>query len=210
MHTYRHIISLGPDCATAWQINRHFACQIPTAGFPTQVFDWQITPTPALLTYLRRRFGDVFERVGLEARGGWVHHTVLGTIHPHQFPTGATDLDIDENFADAAGRLAHLVSRWWQSINAPGRKLFVRGGPARPVEAWGIRAALHAMGVRDFDVLCVGAQLPQMPNIQSRPYCAPGSANRWQGCDEEWDRALDDIRLDEAFWPVADGVRLSA
>lgn len=60
------------------------------------VFDWQGTPSGAVIEYLRRDFKGIFERRDLVIEDGFVRNRRFGTSHKHAFPEGLVDRLLDE------------------------------------------------------------------------------------------------------------------
>jgi hypothetical protein len=122
--SFDHIISLGAHCETTYHIRRRFGC---TA---TQVFDWLVTPTIALVELLENNFREMF--IGRNMRvifdGDAVHCDRYGTVHFHDFlnakPQGryVQDMVLDD-CARSQDKFGFLAQRF-RALT--GRVLFIR------------------------------------------------------------------------------------
>jgi hypothetical protein len=77
------VISLGPRCATAYNIRRYFNIR---SAFP---FDWWVTPEPGLIGVLRNPDVNFLYDPGelsLTESSTSVRHKTLGIIFHHEFP----------------------------------------------------------------------------------------------------------------------------
>ncbi|WP_269929798.1 hypothetical protein [Aminobacter sp. HY435] len=84
---FQQVVSLGPDCRTKFHIENRFGQYVARGG----VFDWQGTPSLALIEYFKRDFTGVFELPDLVVVDGFVRNALLGTSHKHAFPPGMTE-----------------------------------------------------------------------------------------------------------------------
>lgn len=128
MAVFQQIVSLGPNCRAKFHIRKIFGEHISRRG----VFDWQVTPVPAVAEYIRRDFNGLFERDDLHVVDGVVFNKRFGTSHMHEFPKDIAENTLDALYAKA--REGHdiwcAVSR--MALNNDLSTLFVL---ARPVSA---------------------------------------------------------------------------
>lgn len=92
-------LSLGPTCRAKYHLHRVLGPRALKG-----VFDWQVTPHKALLTYLERGFEDTFDLADLTIEDGTVTHRTLRTAHPHQFSTPANGMVLAQEYGAARER----------------------------------------------------------------------------------------------------------
>jgi hypothetical protein len=73
-------MSIGPTCRSAYHLRRRLNGEVVRG-----VFDWQVTPTAALVQYLERDFSGVLDFLDLEQTPLGVRNKRLDTLHPHLF-----------------------------------------------------------------------------------------------------------------------------
>ncbi len=178
------IASLGPSCQTRFQINRWLAGN-PASGAAalSGVFDWQATPLPALLEYLRRDFCGMFEREDLAWFEGRVVHRRFGTSFLHRFPKNIAETDIGKYFVSALHKHEMACERLRLELNEPEVPLLLVVGQAlEPAVADEILAIAQRSNPASLTrLLCVDAV--GMPSSPPR--------YGWEGNDAFWDEALD-------------------
>jgi hypothetical protein len=139
-------ISIGYSCEVKYQLSRTlYMRRFPDGdetdlrnmlltsersqrSFRRHIFDWQITPFAAVLTYLEADFQGVFEREDLHVVDGEVAHRTLSTRHPHEFHAIDGVLDdaaIDAGYPAARAKFEHLASRFRAHLLQPGPFLYV-------------------------------------------------------------------------------------
>lgn len=214
-------ISLGYLCEVKYQLSRtlflrrrpdgdleDFRRQLmdPQAGVKTfrrHVFDWQITPFPAVLAYLEADFQGVFERQDLVIADGEVVHARLGTRHPHDFQPVDGVLDaaaVDAQYPAARSKFDFLATRFRNHLRTPGGFLYVfreiriydetlrlmqllgRGHPEHHV-----RILYVGQPIEDqmLDALGESVIKAWVPLPQSKP-----AERLWEGDDAPWDAVL--------------------
>lgn len=114
-------VSLGALCTSKHQARRVLAHRqglkidlrerTSVPGSPNAVFDWQITPLPALFEYLRRGFSGLFDADDLIIEKHNVTNAKFGTVHPHEFPRLPTPADLTANYRAARSRHDYLCAR---------------------------------------------------------------------------------------------------
>lgn len=104
MQVFQQVVTLGPNCRPKVQSQRVFGKQTSRR----HIFDWQITPAPAVLEYLRNDFSGMFELDDLIIKAEIVRNARYDTRHPHEFPKGLTNQDLRDCYLKA--RAAH--DRW--------------------------------------------------------------------------------------------------
>jgi hypothetical protein len=219
-------ISLGYSCEVKYQLSRAlFSRKYPEASdfelrrmlltpeygqqnFERHIFDWQITPFPAVLEYLERDFEGVFERDDLRIEDGEVVHRRLMTRHPHDFGRREGPLDdaaIDAGYANARAKFDHLAAKFLAHLGRPGPFLYVFKDIRIYDEAVRLSALLRKHN-RDhaFKLLFIGYEgedqmLAALENDVFKgwiPHASGKPAGReWEGHDASWDRILAGWRL---------------
>jgi hypothetical protein len=214
-------ISLGYACEVKYQLSRTlFARKHPDGqeldlrrmlmtneygqrSFERHVFDWQITPFPAVIEYLERDFQGVFERDDLTVENGVVVHRRLGTRHPHDFrPHEAmTEALIDPGYANARSKFDHLAAKFLQHLRRPGPFLYVFREVRIYDEAVHLANLLRRKNPdHAFKLLFVGypGETDQVLSaLEGEVFkgWAPLEANKspdraWEGDDDAWDAIL--------------------
>lgn len=89
---FQQVISLGPNCRAQFHIDNLRGKYKTERG----VFDWQGTPSGAVIEYLQRDFRGLFERRDLVVEDGFVRNRRFGTSHRHAFPEGLVESLLDE------------------------------------------------------------------------------------------------------------------
>jgi hypothetical protein len=219
-------ISLGYSCEVKYQLSRAlFARKYPDGveedlrrmlltpeygqrNFERHIFDWQITPFPAVLDYLERDFQGVFEREDLCVEGDEVVHRRLKTRHPHEFHARDGVLDescIDAGYPVARSKFDHFAAKFRAHLARPGPFLYVvrdiriydeavrlvnllRG--ASPDHAFKMLFVGYDGDDQMLDALAGEVFKAHAPLQTSKP---PGRA--WEGEDAAWDRVLESWNL---------------
>lgn len=127
---FQQVIGLGQNCRAKFRIKQVFGRAISKRG----VFDWQITPTDAVIEYIRCDFAGMFEREDLEIRDGIVINRRLGTKHNHEFPK-----DLHEEALDALYPMARQKHDAWCAVTKAALRsnlsaLVVLGMPVSPAQ----------------------------------------------------------------------------
>jgi len=209
MVQYNGIVGLGGKCVLAHQIRRHFNVSA------AHVFDWWVTPTPALIDLLENNFSGLFEPENMTpCEGG--KSTVCsftGILHPHDFEQSPeSSLVFREKVSEKCRvnkeKYAALANRFRQ---LKGRILFIRYGDGThnatshfsPYSASTINRLVKALELRapdaNFDLLLV------LGDESKKPIEASGfdkeidprvrfdfdmvdndGAMDWKGNDESW------------------------
>jgi hypothetical protein len=218
------IVSVGQSCVTKFQIARHFYFQKhPTDDlntfrgqvvdpadrsieFDTHIFDWQITPFPAVITYLRRDFVGVFELddIAIDPARGTAVNTAMCTSHAHAFhPAGErlTTQDIREQYPSVREKFDHLADKFRGVLASDGPVIYISSFiiPTREVTAfveclarrnYQQRFRLAMVGIRGqqdaVDVSAFGGSV-------SCHFVDPPSKSakvEWEGDDESWEQVL--------------------
>jgi hypothetical protein len=219
-------ISLGYSCEVKYQLSRAlFLRKHPEAddfdlrrmlltheygqqSFERHVFDWQITPFPAVLEYLERDFQGVFERKDLVINGGEVIHRHLQTRHPHDFkPVGGklNEAAIDAAYTNARSKFEHLASKFRALLKRPGRYLYVgrqirsHNDAVRLIELLGAHHPEHQFKLlfvgEPGDDQMLGALEGQVFKAWAPLRGGKTADRRWEGDDASWDPILAD-------WPL--------
>ncbi|WP_378950167.1 hypothetical protein [Mesorhizobium sp. ANAO-SY3R2] len=97
---FQQVISLGPNCRARFHIDNLLGKYKAKRG----VFDWQGTPSGAVIEYLRRDFQGLFERCDLVIEDRFVRNRRFGTSHRHAFPEGLAESLLDELYPLARAR----------------------------------------------------------------------------------------------------------
>jgi hypothetical protein len=183
-------ISLGPVCTSKYQARRILAgrqgiqvdvrLRTSVPGSPSGIFDWQITPVPALFEYLRNDLKGMFELDDLMLEGQQVLNARFGTLHPHEFPKLSDKRDIAACYPVARSRHNYLCSKVRAGLTDDVPTLFLYSKALSEAEysqlselvrAYNPRKRIHLLAVGDESV-------------------------GWMGQDALWDRALGPYRID--------------
>lgn len=161
-------VSLGPSCEVRWQLNRLLAMDPPG-----DIFDYQITPLPALFAWLERDFEGVFELEDLFiAPPHSADHRALKTEHPHVFhPAGdvLTDAELVKQYPAARLAFERRAARW-RAMKYSGEKIiFVRREGMTPADRCRLESLLPGTLVTISDETA-------------------GNPTDWWGCSSTWDR----------------------
>jgi len=213
-------ISLGFRCDTKFQICRElYQRAYPGASvqrlreallsrqaaevFPRHLFDWQITPVEALLSYLERDFTGVFERRDLfVASDGMVTHRLLHTLHPHDFHPVDGVLDdavLDTQYEAARAKFEHLAAKFRRHLEQAGPFLYIRSGAPERTQAARLIDALSARSPgHQFRILFTDPQPdPGVADLDPRltwtlldPAVDKPEAMQWEGDDANWSALL--------------------
>ena len=187
---YDQVVSLGHGCQPAHQIRRVLG--ITSA----HVFDWIVTPTPALITLIESDLEEFFSRDRLGVgESGAITDLPTDTRFVHEFPEGS---NVDTQHAQHAGRYAMLTRRWRRLLRSRQRVLFVRqhswGSEPRAAAAQ-LQAVLRAKAPNlRFSLLYLTGD----PGDEA-PWGHAGILNRhlpqpepydWKGDNAAWERLL--------------------
>jgi hypothetical protein len=118
LNTQSHtvVVSLGPDCRTAFQIRRKFG-----RGFcPSGVFDSQLTPQSGFAKYLEHDLRGMFERSDMTDVPKGVLNIRSGAMHLHEFLNG-----LDADYATARSRHDYLCAKMQRILHGTAPTLFV-------------------------------------------------------------------------------------
>jgi hypothetical protein len=166
-------ISLGPTCRTAHQLRRLFGRERAISS----VFDWQITPPGALLSYLASDFAGMFEIPDLTIVGGVVINRRYRTEHHHEFPKNCTGRDLAEHYFLARNRHVHLCDNIRRLLAKDCRVLCVLSSAATEGDRQLTESAFRKLSPRcSIEVVLVED--------------AVGDLVDWHGDDAVWDAAL--------------------
>lgn len=179
--TVTHIVSLGPRCATTYNLRRHYDF---ASAYP---FDWWITPANGLLAFIRRMDVDwIYDPRNLELPDGKrsVRHAPTGILLHHEFPRDAThpDRPVLDDFRDRLDgpreRTQHLLDKF-RGLNRSGNcVVFIREEGIGPeLEA--------ALAPHFLDCAWAVARIPSLPEDEHGWVCDPG----------KWDTLLASLRL---------------
>ncbi|MGQ3672586.1 hypothetical protein ACT6QG_09340 [Xanthobacter sp. TB0136] len=195
--SYEYLISLGQFCVTRYQITRHLeSLHIRPPG--TFLFDWQVTPPEALLTYFREDFRGVFELEDLEiGPEGCARHKHLLTSHPHQFGEHVYDLTPErmvELYPIARQRFDYLAGKFRTQLRT--RNMPTLYVISRFLDDDQTERLVQALGRyhRQWHVAMISPEgeppspRPEITTIAIDPDIPGGW--RWEGHDAEWTRAL--------------------
>lgn len=177
------VLSIGPNCRAAHQLDRVFG-EVRAKS----IFDWQMTPLATIHAYLDNDFRGLFERTDLEVRKGIVWNGRFNTSHMHEFPRGLLPEDLDRHYPDAHARHVHLCKRTRAAFHSRRRLLIVYSAPATPDEIDGLRAHLRTYAPKQ-----------RFHLIGETADCADGSewpaVDAWRGSTAAWDRLLAPYRI---------------
>lgn len=177
VETFEQALSIGQNCRARHHIRRTFGKHSGRKG----VFDWQITPTSALLEYLTRDFKGMFERADLVARNGEVFNDRFGTNHVHEFPKGIQPKDIDRYYAQARKRHDRWCEFTRRVMSNNLSALFVLAAPVSPDVLGSITKAITSF------------------NPSKRTLVLNGPENDtgidWTGNQAVWDKHLAPFRI---------------
>jgi hypothetical protein len=185
---FLRVVSLGGACRTKFNVLRYWHARETSfwatkTTMPNVVFDWQITPYPAVLDYLRRDFRGMFERADLVRSEGVVVNERYATRHPHDIPKSA---DIDERYPVARSRHDHLCDNARQAFRSPLPTLFVINGKlSEPQRETLRRTIVDIRGRHPFELSVIDDE-DQQP---THP------AKEWKGNKAFWNRELSRYRV---------------
>ncbi|MBL8579392.1 MAG: hypothetical protein JNK47_19495 [Mesorhizobium sp.] len=171
---FQQVLSIGQSCRERHQARRFFGKNSGRKG----VFDWQITPTDALLQYMSRDFSGMLDLADLEVKDGQVTNIRFGTIHPHEFsPTKDIAQQYPKVRANHDRWCAHALSVLTNDRSA----LFVLSYPV-PVETIGeITEAIARLNPRKRFLVLNGPE--------------GDSEAIWVGDDAVWDKHLSHFEI---------------
>lgn len=181
--TFHRVVGLGQMCRAKYNIERKWierrtSLRATTDCLTRTVFDWQITPYPALLEYFRRDFQGLFELEDLGMLDGRVVNQRYGTLHRHDFPDNP---DLAKHYAAARARHDHLCNKTRVVMTTPIATLFIRYGALSPDEQRGLHDAIADMRRGQPFALALIDDDDQPPTDPHED---------WQGNHAYWDRAL--------------------
>ena len=218
-------ISLGYACDIKYQVSRNlyfrrqpeasetdfrnalFRWQGQASPFRRHIFDWAITPLPAVFAYLERDFQGVFERADLEVGPGGspVVHRDLKTAFPHDFHGGEdgviTEAMLDEQHPAFRSKYEFLAQRFRDHLRTPGPYLYVYREIVPRADAQRL-AGLLAAGSPEhrFQLLFVDVEgavnqvlsSVDVPTFKGwlPPGCDKPADRVWEGPDEPWNQIL--------------------
>lgn len=166
-------VSLGPSCEVRWQLNRLLG-----VGPPGDIFDYQITPLPALFAWLERDFEGVFELEDLViAPPKSADHRALKTEHPHVFhPAGdvLTDAELVKQYPAARLSFERRAARWRAMASSGEKLVFIRREGVNPADRRRLEKLLPGTLVTISDE-------------------AAGNPTDWWGCSKTWDVIWDHL-----------------
>jgi hypothetical protein len=162
------IVSLGPRCATAYNLRRFFDFQ--SAG----LFDWWITPAGALETIFANLDTEyLYDPTNLELSysRNTVIHIPSGALFHHEFPRqwnipGQPVLESFRDHIDVPKARSRYLIRRLLAMNSPGERiLFVREGqpqgeiiellePLIPFAEWSIAFIHSPLETPEFGWMC--------------------------------------------------------
>jgi hypothetical protein len=179
-----HIVSLGQNCATAYNLRRHFDFG---AAFP---FDWWIVSADGLTRFLTNpdvEFLYDTSQLELARDASSVQHREFGFRFYHEFPrrSDLPDARIREDWREfierPKQRAAALVAKL-MNLNASGNRIaFVREGPSSP----DLADQLDRLFPLAETTLAV---LEWIPGDQGDPLA-------WKGDSARWDATLNTLEL---------------
>jgi hypothetical protein len=224
------LISIGHNCVTKFQIARYFYFQKAPSGdltayrnqlfnpthrsieFDTHIFDWQTTPFPAVISYIRQDFRNMFEFTHLSI--DQIHDAVInarmGTSHKHAFTASGDRLsedDIRTQYRSARAKFEHLAEKFRTLLASNGPivyVLFCRDVMPSNLQIVKFFWSLKQRNPRHISRLALVGTEGQFdpPKLgllfrYARWYTVAPSAKigpfEWEGDDESWDRVISDI-----------------
>ncbi len=213
-------ISLGNSCTTRFQITRHAYCaHHPGATVEafraskwlkhgeTHIFDWQVTPLPAVTAYISRDFDGIFEREDLviDPSCDAVRNRRFDVIHSHAFNadgTMLTEAGVDAQYARSRSKIEYLAAKFRRLLDREcGPFLYVVCYAPAENEVGDLLAALQKRAPQqDFHIAFVARAYEPARDLsmfgpcvsQFRVAADSGKAHAfdWEGHDESWDMAL--------------------
>jgi Putative papain-like cysteine peptidase (DUF1796) len=195
---YEQVVSLGRACQPAHQIRRVLGTT------SAHVFDWIVTPAPALVALIESDLEGFFarDRLGV-GQSGAMTDLPTDTRFVHEFPEGT---DVDVQHAQHAGRYAMLTRRWRHLLRSRQHVLFVRQ------HDWGLEpraAAAHLQAVLKAKAPRLRFALLYLTGdpADEVPWGQEGIINRylpqlepydWRGDNAAWERLLREALTDPA------------
>jgi len=182
--TFHRVVGLGGNCRAKhnierkWTEYRRTSLRATTDCLTRTVFDWQATPYPALLEYLRRDFRGMFELEDLGMLDGRVVNERYGTLHRHDFPENP---DLARHYATARSRHDHLCNKTRSAVTSPLPTLFIRYGALAPDEERTLHDAVAALRQGRPFALALIDDDDHPPSDPDEP---------WQGNHDYWEQAL--------------------
>lgn len=201
--------------ASAEDVRRAFAIDYGSGHFRRHLFDWQVTPFPALIAWLEADFIGVYEREDFawSDDAGAVVHVVHHTEHPHDFNGARSPGEIEAAYAGARGRFEYLADRFRRHLLEPGRFLYVFTEIQAEDQAERLLGLLNADAAgRDVHILLVDkpgcdADLSGLEGRVTKAWreidSGKAAEHAWEGCDEAWDRILAPFALRRGGEPLA-------
>jgi hypothetical protein len=214
------VISLGLSCTTKFQILRHsyfvrhpaatmddFRASEPFIHLGTHIFDWQVTPLPAVTAYIDRDFVGIFERENLvvDERLGIARNNRFDVIHTHAFhPLGTlTEADIDAQYPVARCKIEYLAAKFRRLLDRErGEVLFIASHipPADEVERLIGALSRRAPRLR-YRLAFVGksdASIHDLSALGVRRFIVNADAGKpselaWEGDDSSWETVLREL-----------------
>jgi hypothetical protein len=199
---FKHYISLGSYCETAFQIRRRR--NVTQAHF----FDWLVTPLESLMLVLENDFEGVFERENIHPTkdGQSVVDTSNGLLFHHEFTRNdqglVTEEVIGREYRIKQAKVQFLIDRWREIAGGSDPVLYVFLGDGAPSQIQDLRNLIRRKyPALDFRLLW--ARRPGSPGFDNESegiiqtvvvpaVVPPGSPIQWQGDDASWDAAFDE------------------
>lgn len=223
-------ISLGFACDTKYQVSRNlffrrrpdatdadfrnalFRSDGQPSPFRRHIFDWAITPRPAVFAYLERDFEGVFERADLEIGpdGRTVTHRELGTAFPHDFHGGSdgilTEAMLDDQYPAFRAKHEFLAQRFRDLLASPGPYLYVyreivtQADARRLADLLRARSPEHRFELLFVDVEGAVNQVLTEVGVPTAKGWIPRGCDKpedrvWEGPDAPWDEILSRFNL---------------
>lgn len=174
------VVSLGRDCQPAFQIRRYFGKENCSSG----VFDYQITPHQAVISYIENDFCGFFERQDLQVDSdGHVRNIKHGTRHIHEFPNG-----LDQDYEKSLSRHNHLCENLRQIVHGRLSTLFVGLSYTPDVFGDQVSSTIRKINPRLRFYVLVLTIRPDLAPSRSYP-------EDWQGNDDYYSEALSLFRI---------------
>jgi hypothetical protein len=195
--TFKHHVSLGNYCETAYQIRRR------TGARQAHFFDWLVTPFAALMQVLETDFAGVFLRENLHPHDN--AHTVIdtanGLLFHHDFTRNdqgeVTEETIDREYTVARAKVQFLQQRWRSVTRGEDRVLYVIVGNETPDDILRLQTLMRGK-YPGHDFTLLWARRPGAPGFESDPEgivqavvpFGVAGPTEWQGDDAAWDAAF--------------------
>lgn len=177
----------------------------------TNIFDWQVTPFPAVVAYIRRDFRRVMERGQLTIKRGGARNAALGTSHLHSFHASGDILsqqDITDQYSQAREKFDHLAAKFRAVLASEGPIVYAFFCSGRTPSFWQIAAFFRCVRRRNpkqsFRLAIIGVEGKHKPPLLlwfaqrvSWHTVAPSAKegiHRWEGDDESWEKVIEALQ----------------